>query len=95
MKKLLSIIFILSLCVVLFSCNNEEPLPDHTTTDNPTESQASTDQPTESPTENPKATQDSENPHYAFAISKETLDAFSSYLDEMKILPDRTQEEFA
>jgi hypothetical protein len=95
MKKLLSIIFILSLCVVLFSCNNEEPLPDQTITDNPTESQASTDQPTESPTEKPKATQDSENPRYAFAISKETLDAFSSYLDEMKILPDRTQEEFA
>ena len=95
MKKLLSIIFILSLCIVLFSCNNEEPLPDQTTTDNPTESQTSTDQPTESPTENPKATQDSENPHYAFAISEETLDAFSSYLDEMKILPDRTQEEFA
>ena len=95
MKKLLSIIFILTLCIALFACNSEKEFPDQSATDAPTESQASTDQPTESPTEKPKATQDSENPHYAFAISEETLDAFSSYLDEMKILPDRTQEEFA
>ena len=95
MKKLLSIIFILTLCIALFACNSEKEFPDQTTTDAPTESQASTDQPTEPPTESPKATQDSEKPLYASVISKETIDGFSAYLDEMKISPNRTQEEFA
>ena len=95
MKKLFSVILIFLLCFSLFSCNNNDQTTDQAASDNTTEGQTSTEQPTERPTEKPKATQDPEKPYYAHAVSEKTIDGFSAYLDELKILPGRTQEEFA